>query len=567
MTNNHGILNILGQSLLALTIGSAIGYAQVPASVPVPISYQRWLQLQADPVAMSSLRSHPAPAVERVAGGIVVGPWKSVNPLPTPGMSPANPLLMTDGTLIVHLINDSVFQGTQNWMQLTPDINGKYDTGTWAQFASLPAGYGPIFFGSAILPDGRVIINGGEYNDNDNGGDAVRTTRGAIYYPSLGAWTSVAPPAGWTMIGDAQTVVLNDGTYMLADCCDTPPRAALFRGTPPFNSAAWTATGTGKFDVYDEEGWTLLPSGDVLTVDAYVFIGCDTNSERYLDATGNWVTAGSTIRQLPDCSGNRSLELGPAVLRPDGTIIAFGGTTTGTAHTAIFNSSTLTWAAGPDIPSVGSTPYTLADAPAALLPSGNVLFAASPSNWPAATGPGAFPPPTNFFEVGPNSAGNVITQVTQNPDGPSTNSFEWNFLLLPTGEILAVETYAPNVWIYTPAGLPNPSWAPVINTSPTDVSRASTYKLSGMQFNGLSQGVAYGDDVQASTNYPIVKIVNNATGHVFYERTFGFSTMSVAPNTASSTNFMVSGKTETGPSQLFVIANGISSTGVPVTVH
>jgi hypothetical protein len=51
MTNNHRILNILGQSLLALTMGSAIGYAQVPASVPVPISYQRWLQLQADPVS------------------------------------------------------------------------------------------------------------------------------------------------------------------------------------------------------------------------------------------------------------------------------------------------------------------------------------------------------------------------------------------------------------------------------------------------------------------------------------------------------------------------------------
>jgi hypothetical protein len=43
--------------------------------------------------------------------------------------------------------------------------------------------------------------------------------------------------------------------------------------------------------------------------------------------------------------------------------------------------------------------------------------------------------------------------------------------------------------------------------------------------------------------------------------------MSVAPNTSSSTNFTVSGLTETGPSTLYVIANGISSTGVTVTVH
>jgi hypothetical protein len=33
----------------------------------------------------------------------------------------------------------------------------------------------------------------------------------------------------------------------------------------------WTPTGTNKFDVHDEEGWTLLPNKKVLTVDAYVF--------------------------------------------------------------------------------------------------------------------------------------------------------------------------------------------------------------------------------------------------------------------------------------------------------
>jgi hypothetical protein len=100
------------------------------------------------------------------------------------------------------------------------------------------------------------------------------------------------------------------------------------------------------------------------------------------------------------------------------------------------------------------------------------------------------------------------------------------------------------------------------------VTRAYTYTLTGTQFNGLSHGAAYGDDVQGNTNYPIVRNVNMATGHVFYEKSFDFNnTMSVAPGTASSTNFTVSGVTETGPSTLYVIANGISSMGVPVTVH
>ena len=40
-------------------------------------------------------------------------------------------------------------------------------------------------------------------------------------------------------------------------------QAALFN---PSN-LTWTPTGTGKFDINDEEGWTLLPNGKVLTVD------------------------------------------------------------------------------------------------------------------------------------------------------------------------------------------------------------------------------------------------------------------------------------------------------------
>jgi hypothetical protein len=51
------------------------------------------------------------------------------------------------------------------------------------------------------------------------------------------------------------------------------------------------------------------------------------------------------------------------------------------------------------------------------------------------------------------------------------------------------------------------------------------------------------------------------------KRTLGFNTMSVARGTTSSTNLTVSGTTETGPSTLYVIANGISSAGVLVTVH
>ena len=81
------------------------------------------------------------------------------------------------------------------------------------------------------------------------------------------------------------------------------------------------------------------------------------------------------------------------------------------------------------------------------------------------------------------------------------------------------------------------------------------------------QANAYGDDYQDATNYPLVQIVNTGTGHVFYAKTHGHSTMGVATgSTIVSTNFDVPAGIETGASSLFVIANGIPSAAASVTV-
>ena len=93
-------------------------------------------------------------------------PWQPVkSPPPFPpnecngfGAFPGggNPLLLTDGTVI---IQDA---GCPDWVRLTPDSSGSYANGTWTQIASLPAGYSPLYHSSAVLPDGRVIIMGGD---------------------------------------------------------------------------------------------------------------------------------------------------------------------------------------------------------------------------------------------------------------------------------------------------------------------------------------------------------------------------------------------------------------------
>lgn len=472
-------------------------------------------------------------AIGIVLSALLMGPvlaraqsWQPLTNQPT--FNASNAHLLTDGTVMVQRFEAS------EWYQLTPDAYGSYVDGTWSQLASLPPDYGPLYYASAVLGDGRVIVTGGEYN---LGGGPVWTNKGAVYDPLADAWTTLSPPSGWNNIGDAQATVLADGRFLLAYPFDT--RIAVLDP----GSLSYTNLNPPKDDRNDEEGWTLLPDGSVLTVDALAA----PLSQRYVPSSNEWVSAGSTIVRLEDPA---SQELGPAVLRPDGTVFATGAT----GHNAIYSTVSDTWSAGPDFPFVeGEGQYDIADGPASLLPNGNVLCAASP---------GVFRRPTHFFEFD----GTNLNQVADIPNGSSISSYYGRMLLLPTGQILFTDG-SRDVEIYTPGGSPDTAWLPTITSAPPNIQPGTTYAISGTQFNGLSQGAAYGDDAQSATNYPLVRMTNQATGHVFYARTHDHSTMAVATADAIvSTFFDVPANVELGDSDLVVVANGIASASILVTI-
>ncbi|MEJ0049428.1 MAG: hypothetical protein WDN04_27490 [Rhodospirillales bacterium] len=84
----------------------------------------------------------------------------------------------------------------------------------------------------------------------------------------------------------------------------------------------------------------------------------------------------------------------------------------------------------------------------------------------------------------------------------------------------------------------------------------------------MSQDESFGDEYETATNYPLVRIQNNATGHVFYARTHGHSSMGVATGKLKvNTNFDVPATADTGASTLAVGANGIASNAVAVTIQ
>jgi hypothetical protein len=455
--------------------------------------------------------------------------WQTLKQLPTFQTDTA--LLLTDGTVMVHEYN------SPHWWRLTPDNNGSYLNGTWSHLGSMPSNYGPLYFASAVLADGRVIVEGGEYNCC--GGSEVNL--GAIYDPVKNKWTKVNPPHGWSEIGDSPGIVLPNGTFMLGQNFSTA--TALFNA----KTLGWTLKGSGKADTFSEEGWELLPDGTVLTVDTQ-----DTpNSEKFLPGSNKWVSAGNTV---VDLSINAGLEIGPALLRPQGNVFATGGNGSGAGHTALYNTATGKWAAGPNFPNGND----MADAPAAVLPDGNVL---------CETSPGVFRSPVTFYEFDGSKFHHVPSPSNT---GDIDTSYVGRLLVLPTGHVLytLADGVSMDAEIYVPKGKAKSSWAPTITSAPATVTRGRSYSITGTQFNGLSAGAAYGDDAQMGSSYPLIRIANHATRHIFYARTHDHSTMGVGTGKMKvSTHFDVPSRMEAGASSLVVVANGIPSRPVVVTVR
>ena len=484
--------------------------------------------------------------------GVVTATWTTLLNAPPEGLQLC--LLLTDGSVMC--------QAAQNWYRLTPSLSGSYIEGTWSLYSSFPSSYIPDAYASAVLADGRVAVIGGEYTAVNGSFNFTLSNMGQIFDPTTQLWQPLPPPQAtgspnhWQCIGDAPATVLADGRWVIG--------SKLYQDVAALDpkTLTWSAIAApGKMDtVNSEEGWTLLADGSVLTLD----VSSAPLAERLVLApgatTGAWVSAGQTPQDLhtpssataalnaPGCPPyNPPGEMGPALLMPNGNVFAVGAD----GLTAIYAPGSDTWSVGPAVPGG----LNVQDGPAAVLPSGHVLFGASPG----ATNPGL-----QYFEFD----GTQLAAVPQPANAASNATENTSLLPLPTGQVLFIDLTT-TVQIYSPALSPtyDAAWAPTITSVPTDIAAGTTYQISGTQFNGLTQASAYGDESQNATNYPLVRITNRSTGHVFYARTHDHSTMGVATgSTIVSTYFDVPTVIESGAGTLQVVANGIPSAAIDVTV-
>ena len=388
-------------------------------------------------------RAKPAAAAPNLAAG-KPSPWQPLKHAPP--FIPGSMLLASDGRVLVHV--EPPAGGTSRWYKLTPDSKGSYANGTWSKLPPMPGNYNPLYFASAILPDGRMIVEGGEYL----GGNPVWTSKGAIYNPVTNTWRSVAPPGGWANIGDASSEVLANGTFMLSQACQdcTSPNGVLSTADALFNATGlnWTnLAGQGKNDPNDEEGWSLLPSGQILTVDTWL----TPTTEVFTPSPSLiWSFAGNTVTSPIN---SPEVETGPQVVMPGGNTFVVGAgtssdippkpcTTRRTAPTALYNYAAGRWARGPAIPTIGGLQYDSADGPASILPDGNVLFDVSPC---------VFQTPLAFFLY--NAGSRTLSPVPNIPNAANDSTFYTRMLALPNGQILFNDG-SQHMLVYTAAGPP-----------------------------------------------------------------------------------------------------------------
>jgi hypothetical protein len=489
----------------------------------------------------------------------MAGSWSPL--VNQPPFAASTMLLLTNGRVMCQDENRAI------WWGLTPDAKGSYLNAYWDPLASMRGAR--MYYGSAVLADGRVLVVGGEYAGGENTEDIAT---GEIYDPYFDSWSDISVPAGWYAIGDAPLCVLFDGSVLLGSINDC--RTAIYDPVGNF----WRQGGM-KEDCSSEETWTLLPDGCVLTVEC----SNHPSAEKYIPASNRWVSAGRTPVDLVDAP---SIEIGPALLLQNGSVFAVGAS----GKTALYTSPKVpdqpgSWIAGPTMVDGTGRVLHAKDAPGCLLPNGRVLCVAGP---PAAN-KDDYPSDTYFFEFDPtsNSLKQIFSPETGSLEPFPGCAYESRMLLLPTGEVLFAGKLKASgesrVYMYQPEK-PDPKLETLIQPkiehlqgalegNTTILNRGETYLLRGKRFNGVSQAVSYGDDATMATNYPLARLlkkgVSGAPDKVWYCRTFNQSTMGVATgDLGCTTNFQVPqlGDADLGAMDLFVVANGAASDSFPVTI-
>ncbi len=475
-----------------------------------------------------------------------IGTWTALNNLePNPGAGLF--LLLTDGRIIVQSTKDAY----TGWDMLTPDASGSYINGTWT---TLPDMNRPrLFFSSQVLPSGKLFVAGGEYYNGD--------TAGEVYDPVANTWTRTEKVVSHMNIYDGNSILLPNGQVLVGLQSGSNPSFDDQFYNPATN--LWATAPIAPLN-HDESAWVKLPDSSVL------FMGiASTQSCRYRPQTNTWIADASAPEDVYDRYGE---EAGCGVLLPNGKAIFFGATQYNDIYTPSGTTAPGTWASAANYPTIQGGLVGQTDAPGAMMVNGHILLCVSPEGTSANN---EFLNPAWFIEY--DYTTNTFTKVTSplpglggggDSVGDNTCS-DVTLLDLPDGTVLMMSsqngtTLDQQYFVYTPGSGPIAQGKPTINSILPDA--CPLYKITGKLFNGISEGTEYGDDLQQSSNYPLVRLSNGT--NVYYAKTTNWNRLGavMTDSLEDTAVFETPANLPSGIYSLVVVVNGFASNPTLFTV-
>jgi hypothetical protein len=194
-------------------------------------------------------------------------------------------------------------------------------TGTWSATGSMLQGR--YRHTATLLPDGRVLVAGGNVNGSQQIGVRCCLATAELYDPATGTWTAtgnlIAPRV------DHIASLLPDGTVLVAggigtDDSGSLPRFIALDAAVLYDPRTGSSTATGSLNALRDGHFsaTLMPNGMVLVVGGdgrdYAVLA---SAELYDPGTRTWIETASLSEAR---QGHR------AILLPNGTVLVVGGT-------------------------------------------------------------------------------------------------------------------------------------------------------------------------------------------------------------------------------------------------
>jgi N-acetylneuraminic acid mutarotase len=395
-----------------------------------------------------------------------------------------------------------------------------------------------------LLPDGSVLAKGGiNYSGFPFPYDSE------LYDSATGNWTGISPPESDLRVSHSATLLPN-GKVLVAGGLNQGFGVSCFASAGLYDpgSKTWSPAGPMRSPRWGHVA-VLLPTGKVLVAggatnfnwNQYVPIGITNSAELYDPVLGTWTnTAAMNTARIGHT----------AILLPNGKVLVAGGdlgiTNIFLASAELYDPIAGTWT------NTGAMNVARGNHSAILLPGGKVMVA------------GGFAGTNYFSSVELYDPAYGTWTLTTNLNFARRNH---TATLLPSGKVLLAGGYNGNfasptnvlssAELYDPGLGYSNAWQPQITAITSPLSLGGGLVVTGAQFRGIAEGSG-GNTQDSAADYPLVQLRSLESGQTTFLLTTNWSTNSVT--STAVWNF------PPGWALATVFVNGIQSTSAVVNI-